>query len=679
MSTTTLASLALLKANIETERRDVLDMIAPLVEFVGSKTGLTTGFSSAQLKEATLKELGLVLPERAIDLILRRLQRRGFASRDSGLYTVAMWPVDAGSIEDARSDLLRRSSDVVEHLRSFVAERYKVTWSSDEARNALDTYVDAYSIDCIRAHAAASPVPVHGKSPTNAEHLVSSYVNTLSVGDSVRFELLVDVVKGRMLANAVLGEDLVDQNQSFKGTILFLDTPLLLRASGLSGAAAESLVMDVVELGTKAGASWGVFEHTLEEADAVLHEVQRKLEYSYEGRGDVYLHAKESGYSASDVALLRSRLLAMLQGKGIQLHQTPRYVESLQIDDAALEEQCHIAGLHHGSQVALRYDINSIRSVYVLRKRAHPRKLEDSRAALVTSNSALAQAAFAYGRRHEASREVSTVITEYSLANLLWLKWPLDVPEVPKHVLAASCQAALRPSGRLWHAFLAEVEKLERMGKLSPEQHAFLRFESKVRADLMDLTFGDETLLDSHLVLRILSTYEEDIARPFRQERDEEKARRADAERALQETLEDRQHLEERLTLEAERHTRVKRSIVGWASTAGRAAALVCFAAGAAVVAVGTVWLTLEGGGFVRWMPSGLLMLAGLATVVLSFLNLTTGVSVRTPVAWLRSWVERRVYGALAKRFEVDTPVSVAIPKSGTQLGQESGRARGGR
>ncbi|MCA9626605.1 MAG: hypothetical protein KC766_03010 [Myxococcales bacterium] len=654
MSTTTLASLALLKANIETEGRDVLDMVAPLVEFAGSKRGLTEGFSTADLKKATVDELGLVLPERAIDLILRRMQRRGLASRESGRYSVTSWAIDTVAIEDAQAELLRRSSDVVEHLRTFVGERHQIPWSSEDARSALDSYIDAYSIDCIRAHAAASPVPVQGRSPSNAQFLVSSYANALSETDSARFGLLVDIVKGRMLANAVLGEDLVDQKQSFKGTTLFLDTPLVLRVSGLSGPEAERLAMDVVELGRKAGASWGVFEHTLEEADAVLREVQRKLEFSYEGHGDVYLHAKESGHSASDITLLRSRLLELLQEKGVQLHATPRYVASLQIDEKALEDECRSAGLHHGNQAALRYDINSIRSIFVLRSNSRPRKLEDSRAVLVTSNSALARGAFAYGKRHEASREVSTVITEYSLANLLWLKWPLHAPEVPKHVLAASCHAALRPSGRLWRAFLGEVEKLDKMGKLSPEQHAFLRFESRVRGDLMDLTLGDEGTLDSDTVLRILSAYEEDIARPFKDEADAEKARRAAAERSLQESLKSSQQLEEQLAVERDRQARLKRSVAWWARTAGRGAALVCFAIGAALIATGLIWLTPEGGGLVAWLPSGGLMLAGLATVVLSFLNLAVGVTLRTPVAWLRSWVERRVYRMLAQRVELD-------------------------
>jgi len=653
VSETTLASLALLKAYIETEGRDVLGMITPLVEYAGSKSNLGPNFSAIELRAETQERLGLVLPERVIDLILRRMQRREVATRESGRYTVTSWEINTDTIEDTQSQLLRRSSEVADRLSSFVETQYGVTWTSEEIHDALDDYVDVYSIDCIRAHAAASPVPVHGKSPANSRFLVSSFVNELSKSDSIRFDFFVDMVKGRMITNAVLGEDLVDQNQTFRGTILFLDTPLVLRASGLSGSAAERLVMDVVELGSRAGASWGVFEHTLEEADAVLYQVQRKLEYSYDGHGDVYLHAKEAGYSASDVTLLRSQLLTMLQGKGIQLHSTPRYIRRLQVDEVALADECRRAGLLHGNQAALTFDVNSIRSIYVLRKRIRPRKLEKSHAALVTSNSALARGAYAYGRRHEASREVSTVITDYSLANLLWLKWPLQAPEVPKHVLAASCQAALKPSGKLWRAFLGEVNRLEKLGRLSPEQHAFLRFESKVRDELVNLTLGDEGKLDSDIVFRILSAYEEDIARPIREELDGEKDRRVEVEQTLLDSQLAGVQLRRQLARERARRTRLSRSIAWWARIAGRTVLYLCFTVGVTLIATGLVWLLPENGDWGRKLPPGIVVFSGFATVVLSLLNLTLGVTLRTPLAYLSSWVERQVYSSLSSRFEV--------------------------
>ncbi len=654
MSTKTLASLALLKANLETEGHDVLDMIAPLVTFVGSKSGLKTNFSSSDLREAVLSELGLALPERAIDLLLHRLQRRGLARREAGRYSVDAWAADTAAVEEAQAGFVRAYADITENLRSFVEERFQNHWDGEEARNALDEYLDDYCIDFIRAYSAASPVPTHGKSPKNAQYLVSSYVTRLSEIDSRRFGLLVDVVKGRMLANAILGEDLVDQKQTFKGTTLFLDTPLVLRVSGLSGPPAEQLAMAVVGLGSKAGAVWRVFEHTIEEADSVLREVQRKLEYSYEGHGDVYLHAKEVGYSASDIILLRGRLLDILHGKGIEVHPTPGYAAGFQIDEVGLEGECDAAGLHHSTPTALRYDVNSIRSVYCIRKDVRPRKLEDCRAALVTSNSALARGAFNYGKRHESSREVSPAVTEYSLANLLWLKWPLQAPDIPKHVLAACCQAALRPSARLWQTFLQEVEKLEKLGKLTPDQHAFLRYESRVRDDLMELTLGDESALNPDTVMRVLSAFEEDVARPYQKELDEEKARRVSTEEILEGSREEGRKLEVQLSQVQQQLRRGRMSVVQWARKAGQAVNVLCSAIGLGLIALGLVWQVPGGGGATQSIPRWLLFVAGGGTVLLSLLSLFVGVKLSTPIGWISQWVERRVYRILATRLDLD-------------------------
>src|SRR5690606_8746221 len=76
-------------------------------------------------------------------------------------------------------------------------------------------------------------------------------------------------------------------------------------------------------------------------------------------------------------------------------------------------------------------DINSVRSIYVLRSGTTPRNVEHAKAVLVTSNSGFAQAAFGYGKNHEESREVSSVITDFSLANMAWLKAPLGAPSLP--------------------------------------------------------------------------------------------------------------------------------------------------------------------------------------------------------------------------------------------------------
>ena len=119
---------------------------------------------------------------------------------------------------------------------------------------------------------------------------------------------------------------------------------------------------------------------------------------------------------------------------------------------------------------------------------------------LVTNNSGFARAAFEYGREQEASREVSSVITDFSLANMAWLKAPLGAPSIPVTELLAFAYAALEPSTVLMDKYLKEVEKLEAQGEISARDHQVLRSSQLAHAELMNLTLGEEGALTEQTV-----------------------------------------------------------------------------------------------------------------------------------------------------------------------------------
>lgn len=83
--------------------------------------------------------------------------------------------------------------------------------------------------------------------------------------------------------------------------------------------------------------------------------------------------------------------------------------------------------VHYFNPDAKKYDINSVRSIYAIRKGSYPTRVEDAIAVLVTTNANFAKAASRYGRTHEASNEVSSVVTDFALGNLAWLKAPLGI------------------------------------------------------------------------------------------------------------------------------------------------------------------------------------------------------------------------------------------------------------
>lgn len=514
MSTSTISSLALLKTRFDVQHTDFIDTLRPFISYVISKSGLKT-FESHVIQQAILNEFGLALPRHTVDLVLRRFCKDNQLEKSNNQYVVIGIENSLEEFEAARKDSLNHQDSTVKGLIEHAKNRLETPLSNEDAEGFLNNYIDQYSIECIKAFKEQSIVPVHGSSKKNWHYIVSSYCNYISNEDPEQFRYLVTVVIGRMLSNALLGEDLSSIKMNFKDTSAYLDTPILLRLLGLLGEIPKLLAEEMLLLLSKAEARIAVFDHNLDEIEAILKSAEHFLLQASGGHGDVLINLREVGYTPSDVAMVRATIPDRLSAHKVYIDKTPEYVPSLQIDEAALVKEMESAGVFYRADAAKRCDINSIRSIYVLRRGTHPRRVEDSKAIFVTNNAGLARAAYAYGRRHEESSELSTAITDFSLTNLLWLKSPVDYIEVPRAMIAANCFAALRPTEQFWAHFLNQVEKLSKEGKVTPAQHQYLRFELRVRNDLMNLTFGNEEELTEDQILLLVERHEHDLKAPL--------------------------------------------------------------------------------------------------------------------------------------------------------------------
>jgi hypothetical protein len=173
------------------------------------------------------------------------------------------------------------------------------------------------------------------------------------------------------------------------------------------------------------------------------------------------MEARQGGVTKSDLLLLAGKAEDELRNANIDLVDTPPYDHKFQIGQEAFEKALEDEVSYFNPR-AKQYDVNSVRSIYVSRGHTHPATVERARATLVTCNSGFARAAYEYGKDVEQSRDVSSVITDFSLANMAWLKAPMGAPGLPKIEVLAFSYAALQPSRDLLDKFLLEAEKLEK-------------------------------------------------------------------------------------------------------------------------------------------------------------------------------------------------------------------------
>lgn len=77
--------------------------------------------------------------------------------------------------------------------------------------------------------------------------------------------------------------------------------------------------------------------------------------------------ARRNGRTKSDLLLIAEKIEDKLHELGIRVENTPRYRPELQIDEVAFENVLEDEVSYYNPR-AKEYDINSVRSIYVLRR-----------------------------------------------------------------------------------------------------------------------------------------------------------------------------------------------------------------------------------------------------------------------------------------------------------------------
>jgi rRNA maturation endonuclease Nob1 len=589
-------------------------------------------------------DFGLIIPQRAIQIILKRISRAYPLKRESGVFHITGHIPDP-NISVKKSEANLHIQAVISGLQEF-AERSGHSINKNAATNAVLGFLSEFNIPCLRAYLRGTAIPsVKGDKQANII-LVSDYVLHLQKTDPERFGSFMILVQGHMLANALLCPDLVNAPKSYNNVSFYFDTPLLIQLLGLEGEFKERAAKELVEQLLNLGGTVKAFAHSRDELDRVLKGAADFVD-SPRGRGTVIMEARRSGTTKSDLLFLAIKAEELLAEIGVKIEETPPYIERYQIDEIAFGDILEDEVAYYNPR-AREYDINSVRSIYALRSDLKPTSVENCKAVMVSSNSGFSKAAYEYGQSQSASREVSSVITDFSLANMAWLKAPMGAPSIPMMELTAFSYAALRPSKELLSKFLDEVDKLQKFGKISENDHRLLRSSVLAHGELVSLTLGDEAALTEETISKTLRRVvdelkKEELEKIKREQEAHHKTKVKSAEEIEQERQAHKTTQEELQKLSDENNTIKKKIYWNRSRQAKRYAQIICCIL-VAIIIIGVVASTgLRSHNyyiaFAIWVCVAILTL-------LTVLNLLFGTTVEKLYEMLRSkilwWLLRR-------------------------------------
>jgi len=631
-SSSTLTSLAMLKITID-QGGDYLEYLKPFVLHVLSQYH-PDPVVDGKIKECILKEFGLEIPERTIQIVIKRLSKKYPLRKQEGVYRIEGKLPDPG-ITLKRSEAKRHIDAIISGLIEFSQSTGSPISEIDVAVEAICAFLSQFEVPCLRAFLRGTTIPeVEGKRKSDIV-LVSKYIIHLQRAEPERFNSLRVMVQGHMLANALLAPDLQNAPKSYEEVTFYFDTPLLVHLLGLEGSLKKNAAEELVNLLNRLGAKLAVFSHTRDEIDKVIQGAAYNLDRQ-DARGAIIREARRCGKTKSDLLLMKGQINDKLRDYRIEVKETPGYETRFQIDEAAFEEVLQDEIDYYNPRARL-FDIKSVRSIYVLRRGITPSMLERAKAVFVTSNSAFAHAAWTYGQKFEQSQEVSTVITDFSLANMAWLKVPMGAPSLPMSEVLAYSYAALEPSQELIEKYIKEIDKLEQQGKITPRDHQLLRSSTLAQDELMNLTLGQEAALTEETITETLRRVSEEIKKEEIERYYDEKEAHRQTQLRLQQVLEEKQKIQKRIYWRCKRKAEVLSRIV-------------CIFVGVALL------LGLIRGGSasssraIKWILNS----AAALLIICTFLNLMIGSTMRNACVWLENHLCKWFFKRESKRWSIN-------------------------
>ena len=607
----TLTSLAMLKVHADSRtQRDYIDYLKPFVVYSLKKRNVYP-VTRENVKDFLKEDFGLIIPVRGCELVLKRLRKAGHLEREKGSFKLKK-DLPQDDIAARRTDAERRAHSVLNSLTRYAKEHHEIEIDNDKATKLFLAYLKTFSIQCLQSYSQGTALPSSNEIESKGLTLVAFFIQNAAEHVPDLFDDIVLLVRGHMLSNALLCPDLEHYEREFKNVEFFLDTPIIIDLLQLHGTHEYEAAKELMSLVKKLSGKFYVFSHVIDEVKSVLKFSERNFDNSNtDNRILIYIRAQ--GMTGSDITLVRGKLNDKLRKHGVQIRTTPRYQIRHQIDEKALQEVLEESSKYPNPNARIT-DINSIRSIYVLRANSHPNSLEDAKAILVTPNARLARQAYKFGKKFEESQEVSSIINEFSLGNIAWLKAPLESEHLPELEVITTCYAIMQPSPQFWEKFLAEIHKLRDVGNISPHDHAFLRSEVKIRKELMGLTLGSE----DELTTETISEAKARVLKEFAQEKDKE----------IEIRNEKIQKIDRRLSRVIENHANTRNRVEAISNN---------IASILAILISGFIALLLMGGLILPWLPVGVLpvqwrWLFFICAVILGLVtigNLVLGMTVR--------------------------------------------------
>lgn len=514
----TIASLALLKTNWDTLKKDFIENFVPFV------VTLINRYQYKSIDTYTIcrdfkNEYGLTIPYHPMMTILDRTRKNGYIVRENGQFIPVMEKIESDDFSVVVGEQERKYNNIIDRFIRFCRENYETEVSEEDAENTLIAFIKEHDLDILFASKNKETLLPDVRSNASLIFLINTYVKHAHESEPEIFSFMVDISIGHIISSTLLYPDFDKFQGRLSGACFYLDIGFLFGVIGINGDDRKDTYYELIKLLTTHQAKLLVFKHTYDEFLGILETSLNWLESQYYDplkASRALRYFKENEYSSTDVERFILGIDKKLSDINFHIIESPDPTtdKNYQIDEERLQEI--IVQVYKNrdpyfdeeeKDFTLYLDVKSIAAINRLRRSNLPRSLEGSPHVFVTTNSSLAFAnkLFETERVEGTYFYIPSVLTDIFVGTLIWIRSPMNISEISEKRLLANCYAALQPSEGLLKKLIGAAEKLLEEGEITQEEITLIKESRVARNLLQEETLGDPNRFTDQTITDILA------------------------------------------------------------------------------------------------------------------------------------------------------------------------------
>jgi len=469
--------------------KDYIDSFWPFVLNIMPKD--KTPLNLASIQKEVKENFGLDIPEHSLKTIITRAKRKGYMIQQKGQFRLT----DKGdkyldSLEP-ESEVERRINELLEDIKNYLNEQLKLSLTLNKTYDIILNFIHR-NIDSLIEffNPDSSIIQLSISKPTTNKYdvVLVNYFEIAKQRKPHLYKTLTDIIYGSVISTVASNRNIAEMNKKFEHTQIFLDSNYLFSILELHFPEFNKPAKELFDLLKLHKFELRVFDFTIDEMVRVLRNYFREQHLYIPGVriNSIYSNLKSRGFTVEDVREFIAKIESKVLELGIKIE--PTGIDLKDYKPSKGEYRSKISQ-HKPDQnlQAQNHDLAAIEKIREIRG-SPKREIERSKALFLTSDLKLSKFDFLeMGHREKAT--VCEVIPDKLLTNILWLKNPSVVKDIPLKSIIALHSREMFIDRKIWRRFCEIITKLKKDARINDKDVSMLFYNHHIEEVLR--AYGD--------------------------------------------------------------------------------------------------------------------------------------------------------------------------------------------